>query len=73
MVQSLSGECPKTFEVAQQTERDARLQHANARLKKLMGELTLELKKSTRRCGPDQASHGGRRARNESFVPQIQA
>lgn len=35
-----------TFEVAQQTEREARLQHENARLKKLVGELTLELKKS---------------------------
>jgi len=37
---------PKTFEVAQQTEREARLHHENARLKKLVGELTLELKKS---------------------------
>lgn len=36
----------KTFEVAQQTEREARLQHENAQLKKLVGELTLELKKS---------------------------
>ena len=37
---------PKTFEVAQQTEREARLQRENARLKHLVGELTLELKKS---------------------------
>ena len=37
---------PKTFEVAQQTEREARLQRENARLKNLVGELTLELKKS---------------------------
>ena len=37
---------PKTFEVAQQTEREARLQRENARLKSLVGELTLELKKS---------------------------
>lgn len=37
---------PKTFEVAQQTDREARLQRENARLKSLVGELTLELKKS---------------------------
>ncbi len=37
---------PKAFEVAQQTEREARLQHENGRLKKLVGELTVELKKS---------------------------
>lgn len=37
---------PKTFEVAQQTEHEARLQRENARLKSLVGELTLELKKS---------------------------
>ncbi len=37
---------PKTFEVAQQTEREARLQCEKARLKSLVGELTLELKKS---------------------------
>ena len=37
---------PKTVEVAQQTEREARLQRENARLKSLVGELTLELKKS---------------------------
>jgi len=37
---------PKTFEVAQQTEREARLQRENTRLKHLVGELTLELKKS---------------------------
>lgn len=36
---------PKTFEVAQQTEREARLQRENAQLKNLVGELTLELKK----------------------------
>ena len=36
----------KAFEVAQQTDREARLQHENARLKQLVGELTLELKKS---------------------------
>lgn len=37
---------PKTFEVAQQTDREAPLQRENARLKSLVGELTLELKKS---------------------------
>jgi len=37
---------PKAFEVAQQTDREARLQHENTRLKQLVGELTLELKKS---------------------------
>ena len=36
----------KPFEGAQQTEREVRLPHENARLKKLVGELTLELKKS---------------------------
>lgn len=35
---------PKAFEGTQQTERDARLQHENTRLKKLVGERTLELK-----------------------------
>lgn len=43
---------PKTFEVAQQTEREARLQRENARLKKLVGELTLELKKSDEEVWP---------------------
>jgi len=36
----------KAFEVSQQTHREARLQQENATLKKLVGELTLELKKS---------------------------
>lgn len=36
---------PKAFEVAQQTECEARLQRENAQPKKLVGELTLELKK----------------------------
>ena len=36
----------KTFEVHQQTQREARLEQENGRLKKLVGELTLELKKS---------------------------
>ncbi|MFN3681430.1 MAG: IS3 family transposase [Nitrospira sp.] len=36
---------PKTFEVAQPTEREARLQRKNVLLKKLVGELTMELKK----------------------------
>lgn len=42
----LLANAPKTFEVAQQTDREARLQRENARLKNLVGELTLELKKS---------------------------
>jgi transposase-like protein len=36
------------FEGAQQTHREARLQQENTTLKKLVGELTLELKKATR-------------------------
>jgi hypothetical protein len=42
----LLANAPKAFEVAQQTDREARLQRENARLKSLVGELTLELKKS---------------------------
>jgi transposase-like protein len=42
----------KTFEVVQQTERVARLHHENVRLKKLVGELTLELKKSDEEVWP---------------------
>jgi hypothetical protein len=34
---------PKTFEVSQQTEREARLQRENARLKRLARERILEL------------------------------
>ena len=36
----------KTFDIRQQTQREARLEQENGRLKKLVGELTLELKKS---------------------------
>jgi transposase-like protein len=36
----------KAFEVHEQSQRDARLARENARLKTLVGELTLELKKS---------------------------
>jgi transposase-like protein len=43
---------PKAFEVAQQTEREARLQSENARLKKLVGELTLELKQNGEEVWP---------------------
>jgi len=43
---------PKTFEVAQQTEREARLQRENARLKNLVGDLTLELKKNDAEVWP---------------------
>jgi hypothetical protein len=37
---------PKAFEVHEQSHREARLARENARLKTLVGELTLELKKS---------------------------
>ncbi len=43
---------PKAFDVAKHTEREARLQHENIRLKKLVGELTLELKKSDEEVWP---------------------
>ncbi len=36
----------KAFEVHEQSQREARLARENARLKTLVGELTLELKKS---------------------------
>jgi len=36
-------DAPKTFEVAQRTEREARLKRENARLKRLVGEWILEL------------------------------
>ena len=36
----------QAFEVHQHTRREAHLEHENSRLKKLVGELTLELKKS---------------------------
>lgn len=44
--EQLLANAPQTFEVAQQTGREARLQRENARLKNLVGELTLELKQS---------------------------
>lgn len=37
---------PKAFEVHEQSQREARLARENAQLKTLVGELTLELKKS---------------------------
>ena len=37
---------PKAFEVHEQSQREARLARENTRLKILVGELTLELKKS---------------------------
>jgi transposase-like protein len=37
---------PKAFEVHEQSQREARLVRENTRLKTLVGELTLELKKS---------------------------
>jgi transposase-like protein len=41
----------KAFEVHQHTQKEARLEQENARLKKLVGELTLELKKSDELLG----------------------
>lgn len=43
---------PTAFEGAQQTEREARFQRENIRLKKLVGDLTLELKKSDEEVWP---------------------
>ena len=37
---------PKAFEVHEQSSREAVLERENSKLKKLVGELTLELKKS---------------------------
>jgi hypothetical protein len=37
---------PKAFETNQQTAKEARLLKENARLKSMVGELTMELKKS---------------------------
>jgi transposase-like protein len=37
---------PKAFEVHEQSQREARLARENTRVKTLVGELTLELKKS---------------------------
>jgi transposase-like protein len=37
---------PKAFEVHEQSQREARLARENTRLKRLVGELTLEIKKS---------------------------
>jgi transposase-like protein len=45
----------KAFEVHEQSQREARLARENARLKTLVGELTLELKKPTRYSGEPAA------------------
>ena len=42
---------PNAFEVHQRTRKEARLEHENTRLKKLVGELLLELKKSDELLG----------------------
>jgi len=42
---------PQAFEVHEQSQREARLARENARLKTLVGELTLELKKSDEALG----------------------
>jgi transposase-like protein len=41
----------KVFEVQPHTKKEARLEQENARLKQLVGELTLELKKSDELLG----------------------
>jgi transposase-like protein len=41
----------RAFEAHQYTRKEAHLEQENARLKKLVGELTLELKKSDERLG----------------------
>jgi transposase-like protein len=41
----------KVFEVQQHTKKEARLEQENARLKQLVGELTLELKKGDELLG----------------------
>ena len=41
----------QAFEVQQHTRREAHLEHENSRLKQLVGELTLELKKSDELLG----------------------
>ena len=41
----------KAFETHQQTRKEARLEQENARLKQLVGELSLELKKSDELLG----------------------
>jgi transposase-like protein len=41
----------QAFEVHQHTRKEARLEQENAQLKKLVGELTLELKKSDELLG----------------------
>ena len=46
---------PKAFEVHEQSQREARLARENARLKTLVEELTLELKKATR-CSDEPAT-----------------
>lgn len=38
--------CPKAFEVHEQNQKEVQLERENSKLKKLVGELTLELKKS---------------------------
>lgn len=42
----------RVFETAEQTRTETRLQRENQRLKEVVGELTVELKKATR-CGDE--------------------
>jgi transposase-like protein len=52
----------KAFEVHQDARKDARLARENARLKTLVGELTLELKKATSGWGESATLTPGRPA-----------
>jgi hypothetical protein len=45
------GNAANVFEVHQHTQKEARLEQENARLKKLVGELLLELKNSDELLG----------------------
>lgn len=42
---------PKAFDAAKQTEREARLEKENSRLKHMIGEMAMELKKSEEAWG----------------------
>lgn len=46
MARSILANASKAFEVSQQSQREARVRQENERLKKVVGELTLELKKN---------------------------
>ena len=39
-------ECPSSFDVRKQSQKEERLETENAKLKRIIGDLTIELKKS---------------------------